>query len=113
MLPGPRPSCTSATYLSKPGRLPGKDAVGKKVRGSAYKWLGDTLLHGLPPQRAAQEAAALAEPAGLAMDGFRVEQGALEQQAALHLLRKALALCPPAWTGDRCRLLAPRSGLHD
>ena len=78
-----------------------------------YKWLADVLLDKLPPQRAAQEAAALAEPAGVAMEGFRMEQGALEQQAALHLLRKALALCPPAGTGDRCGLLAPCSRAPD
>ena len=79
------------------------------MRGSVYKWLADVLLPKLPPQRAAQEAAAMAEPAGLAMDAFRKEQGALEQQAALHLLQAALKRCPLAWTGDRCGLRAPRS----
>ena len=49
-----------------------------------------------------QVAQELAAADGLAMDGFRSELGAFEQQAALGLLQAALALCSPAWRSDRC-----------
>jgi len=34
----------------------GKDAAGKKVRGSVYKWLENELLQNLPLERAVQVA---------------------------------------------------------
>ncbi|KAK9826371.1 hypothetical protein WJX81_003941, partial [Elliptochloris bilobata] len=91
-------------FLTNSRKGQGRHAEGKKARSSVYKWLADCLLQKLPPQRAAQAALELAESSGVAVDGFRMEQGAAEQQAALHLLQAALALCPPDWTGDRERI---------